>query len=132
MDVYFFLPGTNTPATVSAFGAVFCDVDSASAAWLELFDPAGVSLGKVPVAAGSAARHFPSWASASLAGERIARVRIQSGSTQLGVNDAPPNGDMVVMDDFIYAEPSEDRAARPFPTTCRKWPMGADTARRSC
>ena len=40
------------------------------------------------------------------AGEEIARVRITTGTAALGPTDNPSQGvDMVVMDDFIYAEP---------------------------
>ena len=40
------------------------------------------------------------------AGERIGRVRITSGSAALGPTDNPGGGvDVVVMDDFLYAEP---------------------------
>ena len=45
------------------------------------------------------------------AGEQIGRVRITSGNQILGGIET---GDLVVMDDFIYAEP---RAAVPEPAT---------------
>jgi hypothetical protein len=49
------------------------------------------------------------------AGERIARVRITTGTAALGPTDNPAQGvDMVAMDDFIYAEP---RQAIPEPAT---------------
>ena len=49
------------------------------------------------------------------AGEHIARVRIMTGTAALGPNDNPAQGvDMVVMDDFIYAEPHQ---AVPEPAT---------------
>ena len=41
--------------------------------------------------------------------ERIARVRITAGNAALGPNDAPiDNVDVVVMDDFLYAEPTPE------------------------
>src|SRR4029453_18020272 len=40
------------------------------------------------------------------AGERIARVRITTGTAALGPTDNPAQGvDMVILDDFIYREP---------------------------
>jgi Ca2+-binding RTX toxin-like protein len=106
VDVTFFVPGTNTPATVSGFGAVFTDVDTASNTTLQFFDPAGNSLGTfaVPPLTGSQTLSF--LGVSFNAGERVARVRITSGNAALavGVNDTGAT-DLVVMDDFIYAEP---------------------------
>ena len=47
------------------------------------------------------------------AGERVSRVRITSGNSILGPNESLPNFDLVVLDDFIYAEPQ----ATPLPGT---------------
>jgi hypothetical protein len=106
VDVTFFVPGTSTPASVSAFGAVFTDVDIADTTALEFFDPSNNSLGSfaAPAAAGSATQSFVGVV--FNAGERIARVRISSGNAALGagVNDGGTT-DLVVMDDFVYAEP---------------------------
>jgi hypothetical protein len=115
-DVTFILPGsaptnvfgTGIPATVSAFGAVFSDVDLDTSTSLEFFDINGNSLtGVVNVAAGSVPDQSLSFLGLlANAGEQIARVRITTGTAALGPNDDPANGvDMVVMDDFIYAEP---------------------------
>jgi hypothetical protein len=43
------------------------------------------------------------------ASEQIGRVRITSGDAALGagINDSLPVTDLVVMDDFIYAEPAQ-------------------------
>jgi hypothetical protein len=104
-DVTFFVPGTNTPATVSGFGAVFTDVDTASVTSIQYFDGTGTSLGTqfVPAAAGSAMLSF--LGATFSAGERVGKVRITSGNAALGPNDAPPGTEIVVMDDFIYGEP---------------------------
>ena len=49
------------------------------------------------------------------AGEHIARVKITTGTAALGPNDNPAQGvDMVVMDDFIHAEPHQ-----PYPSRLR-------------
>jgi hypothetical protein len=120
-DVSFIVPGsaptnvfgTGIPATVSAFGAVFTDVDLATSSSLQFFDITGNSLtGVVNVPAGTVPGvTFPDQTLSFLglvanAGERIARVRITTGTAALGPTDNPAQGvDMVVMDDFIYAEP---------------------------
>jgi hypothetical protein len=111
MNIHFFIPGTNTPATVSGFGAMFSDVDQFSS--VQLFDPVGQTLGFFFV---PPADHDVSFVGISfLSGERIARVLISSGSRMLAPgNSAGPNefclfpecpGDLVTMDDFIYSEP---------------------------
>jgi hypothetical protein len=110
-DVTFSLPGTNgaTPATVSAFGAVFSDVDLASTTTIEFFDLANASLLllNVPPRTATDVPIGLSFAGAEAnAGEQIARVRITTGNQALGLPDSNGNPvDVVVMDDFIYAEP---------------------------
>src|SRR5215217_5775845 len=103
-DVTFFVPGSNTPATVSGFGAVFTDVDTPNVTSIQYFDFNGTSLGTffVPATAGSESLSF--LGVQFNAGERVARVRITTGNTAVGPNDAP-GVDIVVMDDFIYGEP---------------------------
>ena len=102
-DVTFFLPGTATPATVSAFGAVFTDVDNANTTSIQFFDTANNSLGTFFVP--------PSGGDVSFlgvifdGGERVSRVRITSGNVALLPNDSPPAADVVAMDDFLYSEP---------------------------
>ncbi len=105
--VNFFLAGTNTPGTVSAFGVVFSDVDIANTTSIELFNSASVSLGVffAPATAGTATFSF---LGISFSQSIIASARIISGNAALGpeVNDGNGAGiDLVVMDDFIYAEP---------------------------
>jgi hypothetical protein len=107
-DVTFFIPGTNgaVAATVSGFGAVFTDVDLLGSSHLDFFDIQGNSLGSFDVPTGTAADRSLSFLGIVFdAGERIARVRITSGNTALGPNDNPPDVDVVIMDDFLFAEP---------------------------
>jgi hypothetical protein len=120
-DVTFIIPGsaptnvfgTGTPATVSAFGAIFTDVDLASSTSVQLFNILGNPLtGVVNVPTGTVPGvAFPDQTLSFLglvanAGEQIGRVRITTGTAALGPTDNPAQGaDMVVMDDFIYAEP---------------------------
>ncbi len=114
MDVNFFLPGTNTQATVSGFGVVFTDVDLANTTSLEFFDSNDISLGTFFAPSTFGNETFSFLGVNFNAGERIARVRIISGNSALGagINDGGPV-DLVAMDDFIYSEP----AAVPEPTT---------------
>ena len=127
-DVTFIVPGsaptnvfgTGIPATVNAFGAVFTDVDLATSSSLEFFDITGNSLtGVLNVLAGvtSPDRTLSFLGLVANAGERIARVRITTGTGPLGPTDNPAQGvDMVVLDDFIYAEPRGIQAV-PEPAT---------------
>jgi hypothetical protein len=100
-DVHFFRPGTEIPATVNAFGAVFTDVDLPDSTSVEYFGPEGDSLGKVFV---PPANNGLSFVGVLFANERIALVRITSGNTAPGPNESA-SVDVVVMDDFIYGEP---------------------------
>ena len=104
-EVTFFLPGTTTPATVSGFGSVFTDVDTAGSTTIEYFAPDGTSLGLFPVPPAPGNQTLSFLGVSFNAGERIARVRITSGNVAPGPNDNPPTADVVVMDDFIYGEP---------------------------
>jgi len=114
MDTTFFVPGTNgaTPASVTAFGAVFSDVDLADISSLQFFDVNGASLGTffVPAIAG-ANNTFSFLAVRFDAGELIARVRITTGNQVLGATNTA--NDQVVLDDFIFDEPQ----AVPEPST---------------
>jgi hypothetical protein len=107
----FFVPGTagSTRATVTGFGAVFTDVDLADSAKIEFFDRSGGLLTEEFVPAGSVTDKSLSFLGVVFdAGEEIFRVRITTGTDPLatGTNDNPAAGvDLVVMDDFLYAEP---------------------------
>jgi hypothetical protein len=100
-DVEFFRPGTEIAATVSAFGAVFTDVDLAESTSIEYFGPEGESLAKLFVPPADSGLSFVGLV---FANERIAAVRITSGNTAPGPNESL-TVDVVVMDDFIYGEP---------------------------
>ena len=105
-DVYFFVPGTNTMATTSAFGVVLVDVETALTSKIEFFDPSN-SLIFSQNASVSANQGLSFLGGVANAGERISRVRITSGVNTLVANGTlgNPNDDFVVMDDFLYAEP---------------------------
>lgn len=109
LDINFFLPGTSTTATTSAFGAVFVDVEdnnSVNATMLEFFDAAGARIfSQTAAAAGNQGLSF--LGGVADAGERIGRVRITTPNNFLISNGVRDNEqiDFVVMDDFIYATP---------------------------
>lgn len=100
VDLSFRVPGTNTPAAVRGFGAVYTDVDEEHTAF-EYFDAKGRSLGRfgVPVA-----NNGLSFLGVAFDQPIVARVRIEYGTLALGPDDGP-GSDVSVMDDFIYGEP---------------------------
>ncbi|HEV8268604.1 MAG TPA: hypothetical protein VGR00_10235 [Thermoanaerobaculia bacterium] len=101
-DVTFFMPGTNTPAFVSSFGAVFSDVDAA-ATTMQFFDTNGLSLGSFAASAFNGGLSF--LGVVYNAGERIGRARVTLGNSMLGPADGGAATDVVVADDLIYGEP---------------------------
>ena len=128
-DVTIFVPGSTTPAVTKAFGVVFTDVDTASAAKLQFFDSDGTSIysRNVLTSAGSEGLSF---LGAYLPdGPGIARVRITSGNTAIGptIVDGGPK-DLVVLDDFIYGEPGEGSGGGPPPPADTDGDGHADTA----
>jgi hypothetical protein len=105
IDVLFHLPGdTAIGAGVTAFGAVFTDVDSPTSTKLQFYTPDGVLLYErfVPAASGNETLSF--LGVRFDAGEVVGRVRIVSGNAALGPAETG-TVDIVAMDDFIYAEP---------------------------
>jgi len=104
IEILFFVPGTNVPATVSGFGAVFCDVDSSNT-YIEYYDPTG---NKISGSSLNVASNGLSFIGTSFtAGERVAKVIIRLGNANLqsGNVDGTNSVDVVAMDDFIYGEP---------------------------
>ncbi len=105
-EVTFLFPGTNTPAVVKGFGAVFSDVDIATSTNIQFFDQFGVPLGTFAVPNVAAANETFSFLGVSYPTAVISRVRITSGNAALGAGVNETGGtDLVVMDDFIYGEP---------------------------
>ena len=105
IDVNFFIPGTTTPAFITGFGAVFSDVDLANTTSIQFFNLANVLIGTLfaPSLTGNETLSFVGGLFNS--GEQVSRVRIFSGNSALGPNELLASTDVVVMDDFIYAEP---------------------------
>jgi hypothetical protein len=121
-DVTFFVPGTNIPATVLGFGAVFVENDNPVQSSLEFFDINGKSMGVFLVPRPEPNRQTPAFglqgnngseSNNGLSflginftdGRRAARVRIVTGNAVIGANDNNLSHDVVVLDDFIYGEP---------------------------
>jgi len=104
-DGVFSIPGTGgtTPAGVMGFGAVFSDVDLAGTS---------IAFATTAGATGTfAVQTFPGNQTFSFLGilldpgeGLITSVRIVTGTTALGPSETP-SVDLVVMDDFLYAEP---------------------------
>jgi hypothetical protein len=102
VDLTFTVPGTDTPALVRGFGAVYVDVDLPHTSF-QYFDRDGKSLGKFLVPLMNEGFSFLGIA---FYAPIVARVRIEYGSTALGPDDDPELGkDISVMDDFIFGEP---------------------------
>ena len=107
-EIEFRVAGTNTPASVKGFGAVFSDVDLDAYTTIQFYDGAK-SLGvfKVPVRSDANGHsflgvHFPN--------DKVTRIKITTGNAALapGVKDISSVGgtkDLVVFDDFFYSEP---------------------------
>jgi hypothetical protein len=108
MEVTFVIPGTDIPATVNGFGLVFCDVDSATGGNRSLIRVYGTNGRQLSAASAPVLSNGLSFVGISFnAGERIARVVIESGNSPLSAtNDDGVNSvDVTAMDDFIYGEP---------------------------
>ena len=106
-DVNFFIPGTTTAATTSAFGLIFVDVETADAAKIEFFDASSTLIyTRTALVAGNQGLSLVG--AVANAGEQISRVRITSGVNTIVSNGVLGNqtDDIVVMDDFLYATPT--------------------------
>ena len=104
-DVRFFVPGTLTAATTSAFGAIFVDVEVVAQTKIEFFNENDLLIfARDALVAGNQGLSF--LGAVANAGERISRVRLTSGNNTIMSNGVlGGTGDIVVMDDFLYAEP---------------------------
>ena len=105
-DVRFFVPGTSIAATTSAFGAIFVDVEDAAQTRIEFFDENDLLIfARDALVAGNQGLSF--LGAVANGGQRISRVRLTSGLNTIVSNGVVgnPSSDLVVMDDFLYAEP---------------------------
>jgi hypothetical protein len=104
--VTFQVAGQNKAASITAFGAVFSDVDKANSAFIEFFDGAN-SLGRFFVPPHDNSTNF-SFLGVYFPNGRVTEVNIgHEGRLSDGGKDITQGGtqDLVVLDDFIYSEP---------------------------
>ena len=120
-DVRFFVPGTATATTTSAFGLVFVDVEAAGSTRLQFFDVNDVLIYSHDALVGG--NQGLTFLGATVDSATIARVRITSGSNTIVSNGVLGSqiDDIVVMDDFLYAEPLQ---AVPEPSTTALMGLG--------
>lgn len=109
VDVRFRVAGTETNAAVKGIGVVFADVDRLGSTTITLLGEHGAELGTFTAPVRSDARGL-SFLGISFPGPVISRVRIVSGDGRLGAHaaDVTQGGrhDLVVMDNFLYGEPT--------------------------
>lgn len=99
--ITFFVPGTDTPASVRGFGAVYTDVDTTHTAF-EYFDKDGNSLGSFDTPLSDNGLSFLG----VVFDEAIVfSVEVKYGTGALGPNDGEEGVDVAVMDNFIFGEP---------------------------
>jgi len=101
LDIRFFVPGTNIPATVLGFGAVFLDVGFDGVTFFQMYDANDAPVGGV--AAPTSVNGGLSFIGMVRDTAEVARVRIVTGTQAL--DTVGTAGDYVAMDDFIYGEP---------------------------
>lgn len=109
MNVNFVVAGSNTPARVTGFGAVFADVNRSGSSTIQFYDAAGTLLLSVAAPARADTTGL-SFVGAVFDSPVVARVLIVAGEAPLSataIDLARPNGkfDLVALDDFIYGEP---------------------------
>lgn len=100
VDLTFFVPGTQEPAVVRGFGAVYTDVDKRKSSF-KYYDKDGRLLGKFKVPVSNEGLSF---LGVVFDQPVVARVRIRYGKVPLGQDDSAKK-DVAVMDNFIYGEP---------------------------
>lgn len=124
-EARFFLPGTDTPATVSGLGVVFTDVDSVGSTQIDLYGLNNQLLTSQTVPAGTVGSQSLSFLGVYFdAGEQIARAVITSGDTNLSAVNSEGGGiDLVAMDDFIFGEPQGVEQAQVSVPTLSQWAM---------
>lgn len=106
MGIRFFVPGTNTAATVKGFGAIFSDVDRSGPTRVEFLDRAGKVIFETFAPRGAQATQSLSFVGVATNAD-IREVRITAGNAPLSSENVDGREfDLVVLDDFLYAEPT--------------------------
>jgi hypothetical protein len=101
VNLTFRVPGTKKRAVVRGFGAVYTDIDKRENTAFQYFDAKGRSLGKFSAPVSQQGLSFLGVVFRKF---RVARVRIEYGSGELGPEESS-SYDVAVMDDFLYGEP---------------------------
>jgi hypothetical protein len=116
-DVTFFLPGTDTPALTTGFGAVFSDVNVAGSTFIEFFGANGTLLGKYDAPAILGEDENFSFIGVDFDAPIVSRVRITTGNLMLGPGTLEPDifDDLVVIDNLIYGPLVETAVPVPEP-----------------
>lgn len=111
VQMYFFVPGTDTPAFTRGFGAIFDDVRTPNATSIRCFGLDGSDLGKFFVPTSNTGGDPEFLGILFPPTQAIGHVVITLGTDALGagVLESPPVVDLVVMDDLTFAEPHGDR-----------------------
>jgi hypothetical protein len=107
VEITFRIPGTNIPATVSGFGAVFTDVDSRSTI-MQFYDDKGALLRSPNGPVDGVDKGLSFQGVSYNDGTRISKVVLVLGNVPLSAGTTDGAGDIfdvVAMDDFIYSEP---------------------------
>jgi len=109
VDVRFRIAGSDEVGAVNGVGVVFADVDRLGSTTIELEGEHGLKLGQFTAPVRTDERGL-SFLGVKFSGPMITRMRIFSGNGELGSHelDITQGGrhDLVVMDNFIYGEPS--------------------------
>ena len=105
-DATFTLPGApGVGASINGFGVVFSDVDLAGSATIQFYDTLDNPIGS-PYSAPVFNDGLSFIGVVFDAGEKVGRVRIMSGNVAPGPDDGSGGADIVLMDDFLFAEPA--------------------------
>lgn len=106
-DVTFFVPGTSDVAATRAFGAIFTGVEDYGQTKMEFFDAKGKLIYQQDAMV-SGNKGFSFLGAIASGDELISRVRLTSGLATIASNGVLGHaaGDLVAMDDFVYAEPT--------------------------
>lgn len=125
VEARFFLPGTDTPATVSGIGVVFTDVDTVGSTQIDFYGLNNQLLTSQSVPVGTVGSQSLSFLGVYFdAGEQITRVVITSGDANLSATNTEGGGiDLVAMDDFIFGEPQAIQRAQVSVPTLSQWAM---------
>lgn len=114
LNTFFRIPGKNTVASVSGFGAVFVDVNKRGKTYLQLFDRNGCQIAKVHV---QPKPNGLSFSGVIVHGIRtghnkitkikapVQKVTMKLGDTPIVEKHASHHQDVVVLDNLFFGEP---------------------------